>query len=324
MCYSSGVHAKGFTGSGASRVDWPHPEFRLANEADLSETYNVYLIANRDLNIRIGRNTDLEKDTLPTRALAVRRNVLRYDQERFWIADFDGKIGGFGFATLRRTLWYLASLHILPEFQGRGLGKELVRRCMGQIDVAKGSTLLTTSDSANPVSNGLYFRFGLAPQSAILLLHGQPRPLSQKGVELRRGNQVVLQECFDRLDLTVLGETRPEDHQCWATVPSMVPYLVYEKDRMVGYIYIDREGALGPAAVERPELLPATISAAFETYAADQSTPVQIRVPSDARDALNALFSEGFSHSSEVRLLLTSRKFGRFDQYLFSGADALF
>ena len=301
------------------------PEFRLATEADLENTYKVYLDANQDLNRRIGRSVDLEKHTLPTRALAVRRNALRYDAERFWIAEFGKSIGGFGLAIQRRSFWYLAAMHVLPEFQGCGVGSELFRRCLGD---RRGSDrqipLLTTSDSANLASTGLYLRFGLLPQTSIIQMQGLPRPLEQNSVTLRRADSAICQAAFDRLDQIVLGETRPEDHQCWASVPSIVPYLTYDRDRIVGYIYIDRDGALGPAAVERPELLAPTISAAFETYAADHSTEVQIRIASSARDCLGALFSAGFSCVTEIRLLLTSREFGRFDQYLFSGADALF
>lgn len=303
------------------------PEFRLANSADVEETYRVYVAANEDLNRHLGRHADLQKHTLPVRALAVRSNALRCDPDRFWVADFGGRVGGFGLATRRRSLWYLAALHVLPEFQGQGIGTQLVRRCLGKLgkfDDSDSPTLLTTSDSANPVSTGMYFRFGLVPQTSILQLQGQPRSLGLSGVVLRQPDITTIQECFDRIDKIVLGEIRPEDHQCWATVSSMVPWLAYEKDRMVGYIYIDREGALGPAAVERPELLPSTISAALEICAVDQSGPIQIRIPADAREALSALFSQGFCNVSEVRLLLTSRKFGRFDQYLFSGADALF
>ena len=300
------------------------PEFRLANSADLQETYEVYVVANEHLNRQLGRHSDLSKHTLPTRALAVRSSALRYDAERFWVADFGGRIGGFGLATRRRTLWYLAALHVLPEFQGQGIGTQLVRRCLGEFYPGDSPTLLTTSDAANPVSTGMYFRFGLVPQTAILQLQGQPRSLGPGPVVLRPADCATASECFDRVDRIVLGEVRPEDHRCWATVSSMVPYLVYEKDRMAGYIYVDREGALGPAAVERPELLTPTLSAALETYAADQSAPLQIRISSDAREALSALFSAGFCGVTEVRLLLTSRKFGRFDQYLFSGADALF
>jgi GNAT superfamily N-acetyltransferase len=306
----------------------PHPrsdpEFRLANQADIEKTYKVYVLANEDLNRQLGRHTSLERHTLPNRALAVRANALLHDPERFWIAELSDRIAGFGLATRRRTLWYLAALHVLPEFQGHGIGTQLVRRCLGESGPGDSPTLLTTSDSANPVSSGLYFRFGLVPQTAILQLQGEPRSLGRKDIVLRPADRPGAQEAFDRFDQIVLGETRPEDHQCWATVPSMTPYLAFENDRMVGYIYVDREGALGPAAVERPELLPSTISAALDVYAANQSSPVQMRVPVDARETLSALFSHGISQVTEVRLLLTSRRFGLFEQYLFSGADALF
>jgi GNAT superfamily N-acetyltransferase len=324
MCYSSGMQPAETVASGFGIESRPKPEFRLASTADLQETYRVYVVANEELNRHLGRHSDLQKHTLPTRALAVRSNALRCDPDRFWVADFGGKIGGFGLANRRRTLWYLAALHVLPEFQGQGVGMQLVRRCLGTLDPSDSPTRLTTSDSANPVSTGMYFRLGLIPQTAIIQLQGQPRSLGPASVVLRQADGATVQEGFDRIDKIVLGEIRPEDHQCWATVSSMAPYLAYEKDRMVGYIYIDREGALGPAAVERPELLPSTISAALEAYATDQSAPVQIRIPSDARETLNALFSHGINCITEVRLLLTSRKFGLFDQYLFSGADALF
>jgi GNAT superfamily N-acetyltransferase len=300
------------------------PEFRLATEADLEATYRVYLEANEDLNRRIGRQVDLQKHTLPTRALAVRRNALRYDQERFWIAEFDKTIGGFGLAIRRRSFWYLAALHVLPEFQGHGVGNALVRRCLGDLCGGDGTIpLLTTSDSANFASTGLYSRFGLLPQTAILQMQGLPRSLRQSRVTLRKTEPAAGLDAFGQLDRIVLGDARPEDHRCWAMVPSMVPYLAYDRDRMMGYIYVDQDGALGPAAVERPEFLSPTISAAFETYAADHSTELQLRIPSSARECLGALFAAGFN-ITEIRLLLTSREFGHFDQYLLSGADALF
>jgi hypothetical protein len=170
----------------------------------------------------------------------------------------------------------------------------------------------------------MYFRLGLLPQTSIIQILGQPRSLGLKGIDLRLVDEATRTESFDWIDKIVLGDIRPQDHQCWATVPSMIPYLAYKNDRIVGYIYIDRDGAIGPAAVERTELLPATLSAALETYASSQSNPVQVRVPSDARETLSALFTHGINCLTEVRLLLTSRKFGLFDRYLFSGADALF
>jgi GNAT superfamily N-acetyltransferase len=300
------------------------PQFRLATEADLEQTFQVYLDANQDLNRRIGRIADLEKHTLPTRALAVRRNALRYDPERFWVAQFGTTIGGFGLAIRRRSFWYLAALHVLPEFQGCGIGRVLAQRCLGDVDGSdRPIPLLTTSDSANLASTGLYLRFGLLPQTSIIQLQGMPKPFGKGGLTLRRADSSMSQDAFDRLDQIVFGEIRPEDHQCWAMVPSMASYLAYNQDRIVGYVYIDSEGAIGPVAVERPELLSPTISAAFETFAADHSNEVQIRIPSAARECLGSLFSAGFSSITEIRLLLTSCEFGRFDRYLCSGADAL-
>lgn len=310
--------------NGAPAIPPPRPEFRLAEATDIQETYSIYVAANEHLNRNLGRRPELEKHTLPTRALAVRANALRHDPGSFWIASFGEKTGGFGLATRRRTLWYLAALHVLPEFQGQGVGTELVRRCMGEFPAGDSPTLLTTSDSANPVSTGMYFRFGLLPQTSIIQLQGKPRSFGSQQIVLRPASGTTVQDYFAHADRIVLGEIRPEDHECWATVPSMMPYLAYENDRVVGYVYIDREGAIGPAALERPELLPPALSAALDAYAAGQSNPVQVRVPSDARETLSALFSHGFNCVTEVRLLLTSRKFGWFDRYLFSGADALF
>lgn len=301
------------------------PRFRLATEADLEATFRIYVRANEDLNRRLGRQVDVERHSLPARAMAVRKNALRYDQERFWVAEFGGCLGGFGLAIRRRSFWYLAALHVLPEFQGRGVGNKLVQRCLGDRDAGDlPRSLLTISESANIVSTGLYSRFGLLPQSVIIQLQGPSKPLGQSGVTLRRVDPTVVQHSLDKMDQLVLGETRPEDHACWNMGATLAAYLVYEQDRVAGYLYIDSEGALGPAAVERPELLLPTISAALETFCADGSKVLRIRIPGAARESLAALLSAGFQFDTGINLFLTSCEFGRLDQYLFSGADALF
>jgi GNAT superfamily N-acetyltransferase len=316
-----------FLRSGHCAEDNPNlqPRLRLATEADLEETFRIYLSSNRDLNQRLGRNVDIESHSLPARAMAVRRNALLYDQERFWVAEFGGTLGGFGLAIRRRSFWYLAALHVLPQFQGRGVGSKLLRRCHG--DPGKGNppqSLLCISEAANIVSTGLYSRFGIFPQSVIIQLQGAPRSLGKAGVTLCQADPRVDQHSFDTMDQLVLGETRPEDHVCWNSVPSLVPYLVHERDQVSGYIYIDRDGALGPAAVKRPDLLLPTISAALTTRDAGHSPVMRIRIPGAARESLAALLSEGFEFDTGINLFLTSRNFGRLDRYLFSGADALF
>jgi GNAT superfamily N-acetyltransferase len=299
--------------------------FRLAESTDLEATYRVYLAANQDLNRKIGRHIDLHQQTLPTRAIAVRRNALRYDQERFWVIESGSSLAGFGLAIRRPSFWYLAALHVMPEFQSQGLGSKLLRKCLGDLDRSENQIpLLTTSDSANLASTGLYMRRGLLPQEAIVQFRGRPKQLGIEGITLRPVDWQTGQVDCNRLDQIVFGAIRPEDHLGWASVPSMTLYFVCRQGRVVGYIYVDRDGALGPAAVEQPYLLAPTIAAAFSTYGPGHTTDVQLRVPGSARPCLDALFSAGFSNITEIRLLLTSRPFGCFDRYLPSGADALF
>jgi len=298
-------------------------QFRLACEGDVEETFRIYLRANEDLNRRLGRQVDLESHTLPARALAVRRNGLRYDPERFWVAELDGAAIGFGLATSRRSFWYLAAMHVLPECQSKGIGRELFRRCLGD-PAHLPPTLLTISDASNIVSNGLYARFGLLPQTAIIYLEGPTRSFGRGGLMLRPADLKEGQHCFDELDQLVLGEVRPEDHTVWSSVPGLIPYLVYKGGRIVGYIYVDRAGALGPAAVERQDLLCPAISAALEVLSAGEAPVARLRIPSTARESLAALLSAGFRFDASINLFLTSRPFGRLPHYLFSGADALF
>lgn len=298
--------------------------FRLAETADLEATYQVYLAANEDLNRKIGRHTDLHQQTLPARAIAVRRNALRYDRERFWVVECGGSLAGFGLAIRRPSYWYLAALHVLPEFQGQGLGSQLLQKCLGDLSRPENEVpLLTTSDSANLASTGLYMRRGLLPQDTIVQFQGPPAPLAMEGVTLRPVDWPTGEGDCNRLDQMVFGAVRPEDHLGWASVPSMTLYLAYRQDRVIGYIYVDRDGALGPAAVEQPDLLAPAIAAAFSSYGPSHTAGVQLRVPGSARPCLAALFAAGFSNITEIRLLLSSRPFGCFDRYLPSGADAL-
>ena len=309
--------------NGAPRPGERKIHFRLASEDDLEETYRIFVQANEDLNRRLGRDVDIKSHSFPARAMAVRRAGIRHDPEGFWVAELDGRVGGFGLAIRRRSFWYLAALHVLPECQARGVGRELLRRCLG--DPANlPPWLLTISDSSNMVSTGLYARFGMLPQSAIVHLEGSAKSLGGRRVTLLPVDGKSAQPCFDRMDKLVLGEIRPEDHGSWGSIPSLVPYLVREGDRVVGYIYVDRTGALGPAAVERPDLLCPAISAALETLCADGPGRVRIRISGTARESLAALVSAGFGFDTNVNLFLTSRDFGRLTQYLYSGADALF
>lgn len=297
--------------------------YRPAREEDIAETYQVFLRANEDLNRRLGRPVGLQEHSPPTRALAVRRAGLRHDPERFWIAEVGERIVGFGLAIRRRSLWYLAALHVQPAFQSAGVGGELLRRCLGH-PAARPATLLTISEAVNLASNGLYGRHGMFPTVPIVQLEGAPVGTDPGHVRLSPVADTQALPKFRLFDRAVLGEIRDEDHETWAGIDSMRPHLVLEGSRTVGYVYLDRAGSLGPGAVARPDLLRPTILLGLRGLLEAGVSVARLRVPGLAGESLTTLLAAGFRYDVGINLLLASRQFGRFDRYLFSGADALF
>lgn len=182
-----------------------HLHYRKAGEEDLERTYEIFLEASQDLNRRHGRSADLTSSVPRVRALAFRSNVLGLDPERFWVAESGGDLVGFGAATQRDRVWYLAALHVIPRFQSQGAGGELLRRCLAAS--AKGSICTVVTDSINPVSNALYGKYGMFPQTALVTLEGPtsgPAGSSDLSLEkLKTGAGGP--DTFEAADVAVLG-----------------------------------------------------------------------------------------------------------------------
>ena len=97
-------------------------------------------------------------------------SALRHDPDGFWVAEVDGALVGFGIAVQREHVWYLAALHVRPAYQSRGLGAEIIRRALAA--ARPGSLLTVGADARNPVSNALYGRFGMFPETPLLEVAG--------------------------------------------------------------------------------------------------------------------------------------------------------
>ena len=75
-------------------------------------------------------------------------------------------------AIVRERLWYLSMLFVLPEFQGPGLGRDLLGRVLpDRWRMARA----TATDSAQPISNAMYASHGMVPRMPLLSLVGLPR-----------------------------------------------------------------------------------------------------------------------------------------------------
>lgn len=193
------------------------------------------------------------------------------DPDRFIVAtlpdpDMDGgeRIVAFASAIVRERLWYLSMCFVLPEIQGRGVGRELVARTAPPD--GPDTVRATGTDSAQPISNALYASLGIVPKVPLLNLIGLPsRPEAfgamPSGVVAVPFEQVAadghdrLARIVDALDRETLGVSHPVDHR-YLRIEGRRGWLYRGPDGApIAYGYATEAGRVGPIASSEPELL---------------------------------------------------------------------
>lgn len=293
---------------------------RPATEADIRPTWDVFVEANQHLARTRGWPAVARPTDPPDRFVAFRRSALEHDPHGFLVAEAGGGVVGFGIAVQREHVWYLAALHVRSAIQSQGVGAEIVRRCLAA--ARPGSLLTVGADARNPVSNALYGRFGMFPETPLLELSGVPTTEGSGGdVTLVPGAPQAAE--LVRFDRGALDVARPEDHAFWAQVPDLAAFSVVRDGRTVGYAYVQADGAIGPIAVAEPDDLAAAVEAAIGAAADMGAAVARVRIPGAARATVGRLLARGWRYGDGVTLVLTSGPWGRWDRYVTSGGDAL-
>jgi GNAT superfamily N-acetyltransferase len=294
--------------------------YRPGTERDFLATWSVFTEAADDLASKSGWPVVMRPQAPPARFLAFRRSAVAHDPEGFWVAEAAGEVVGFGIAVQREQVWYLAALHVRPPHQSEGVGRQLVRRCLA---IARGDSLLTVgADARNPVSNALYGRFGMFPQVALLELSGPVAAAPSVGaLRLAAGPPAAI--TLAALDRATLDGARPEDHAFWTATPDLHGFSVLRGDVVVGYAYVQADGAIGPIAVASPDDLPAAVDLAIAQADVLGARTGRIRIPGVARPTVASLLRRGWRYGDAVTLVLTSAPWGHWEGYVTSGADAL-
>lgn len=101
-------------------------------------------------------------------------NVLSYlhsDPEGAFVAsdEFAGIIGTC-FSHVWGTTGWVGPLSVLPSYQARGLGKELLKRSLGYLEDQGCVDIGLETMPENPTNLGMYFKAGLRPEALILVL----------------------------------------------------------------------------------------------------------------------------------------------------------
>jgi GNAT superfamily N-acetyltransferase len=327
--------------------------YRQGRQADVAACLGVWRAAVDDYQGRLNQ-PPMPEETGPLRRHLA--HMLATDPDRFWVAEFDraeaeGSDGaaaepwlvGFAMATVRDHLWYLAMLFVLPAVQGRGIGGGLLDRAQAGRDMPTGgpgvpgpdnhfdsriSVWGMATDTAQPISNGLYARRGMVPRLPIWRLAGEPTrwsalpslPTSLEAVSFdaiaANGHEGPrrLADVVDEIDCEVIGLTHQPDHE-FLRRDGRAGFLVRERGgRVLGYAYGSTTGRIGPVAALDPDLLPSLLGVAI------RHTPilgtVGVWVPGSADPAIRALLEAGLHFDRFPGLVCWSRPEMPFARYL--------
>ena len=257
------------------------------------------------------------------------------DPERFVAAtrsdpDVAGgeRIVGFASAVVRERLWYLSMLFVLPEAQRSGVGRALLQAIAPSADAA--TVRATATDTAQPISNGLYASLGIVPRLPLLDLIGLPErpevfgPLPS-GVspvpfaDLAAGpsggaGHRELADAVDALDRETLGVAHPLDHR-YLRQEGRRGWLYRGPDGAVlAYGYATEAGRIGPIAT-RDETLVAPILGHLSAAVIPRGA-FAIWLPGAADRAVVAALQAGFRLEGFPVLLCWDQPFADLTRYV--------
>jgi len=251
-----------------------------------------------------------------------------------WVAEAGGAVVGFALAHRRGDRWFLGFLFILEEWQRGGLGRALLERALpADRDRCR---LGVCAEAIQPVSTGLYARYGMVPRMPIYLLVGELRPdalardperlawtaLSalDDGPREIGGGSPFGPRALARLaaiDREMLDEERTPEHR-FLRATGRLGLLFHRPGapdgEALGYGYVQPSGRLGPLLMREPALLAPAL--AELTDAVVPPGAWQAIVPGAAAGALVPLLNGGLRIEGGPAVYASDWDGPPFDRYL--------
>ena len=315
-----------------------HPEFavREAMPADLVEAAQVYQSAAITLHeiLRL-RNPWSSADA---RAVDLREAVQALSDlsatpsGKVIVAETGQELTGVAAVRIRGRHAHIAFLFVLPEWQGKGVGGQLLARLREIIDAA-GASVVTLVASRDPRAWQRYLRFGLHPGPPVMSLRA-PRPrfpevIPDDGLEsvpIQRDRVEVL-EAVDRLDREIAGVSRLPDITRWLEHGAEGTLL---RDRATarpcGYFIISTHadhGRIGPVVSRTVSRFPDVLNRALQMAGRQERTLIwRVDLPAVNQVAIAPLLDAGFSPHN-LMAWFANGEIGRWDRYIFRDEDQL-
>ncbi|RKS73587.1 ribosomal protein S18 acetylase RimI-like enzyme [Actinomadura pelletieri DSM 43383] len=158
-------------------------------------------------------------------------HLLSADPGGCQVAEEAGDIVGFAFSQNRGRVWYLATYGVLPDRQGRGIGRRLMDAVLAHADGRQGLFSATT----HPAATRRYRLAGFTLHPQMRMVGRVDRSTLPAIDGLRDGRPDDL-EWMDRLDTSLRGAGHGPDHLHMLDTLRLV--VSDTRDRR-GYVYLD-------------------------------------------------------------------------------------
>jgi len=193
------------------------------------------------------------------------RHLRGIDPEGSWVAEEDGAIVGLSQSLVRDGYWVLSLLATAPDFQGHGIGRELIERSLAIADRDGPGTIQASRD---PAALALYTSsgFDLHP---VVQAEGMVRPGSMHPDPRVHEADSDAIELVDAIDRAVRNSSRGEDIRAMMREPGLRLLLV--DDRGYAVVTDDRTVTLGAVDEE-------AATALLETFLAGVPVDQRVRV----------------------------------------------
>jgi GNAT superfamily N-acetyltransferase len=309
--------------------------FRPATDADLPACARIWRESINDYGGRLNL-PDVPDDLGPI--LRLYAHLRSTDPDGFVVAersDAGGQraIDAFAIALRRDRLWFLSMLFVLPQAQGRGLGRALLGAVLppDDADASPPGWRATATDSAQPISNGLYASLGMVPRIPLFRMVGLPDraeafPRLPDGIDVVPFGEIdqidgsgglgsaALAAEVAALDREIVGVERAADH-AFLVSEGRQGFLYHDgTGAAVGYGYTSESGRVGPIAVRDAALLDAVVGHLVTVVRPRGAFGVW--VPGSAGPAVVSLLRAGFRFDGFPVLLCWDRPFADFSRYV--------
>ncbi|MEO7664754.1 MAG: GNAT family N-acetyltransferase [Candidatus Limnocylindrales bacterium] len=331
----------------------PAIAYRPATEADLPACEQTWRDGLNDYLVPLGQY-EVPPENPALRMLLA--HTLETDPSRFWVAtraeageseervaeaggaeageaQAPGRVIGFGSAVLRDEVWFLSMLFVRPGEQAYGTGRELLQRVLPAGGDGGAAALATVTDTAQPISNGLYASVGIVPRIPMFNFVGRPsRPeaLAPLPPEIHAtrvepagetgggaaddvGAEALAAE-IAALDRETLGCAHPEDHAFMRRQGRVLFTFRNASGVLAAYGYASEMGRLGPIAVRDGSLHAPVVAHLLEAMVPRGASAIW--VPGSAGPTTEMLVRAGLRIDGFPVLVCWTAPFADFARYL--------